>query len=217
MCSTVAINISAYAGFNIHTHYLQRALNANICKWRFWNRVLRALHYNPSGVVHALYVRAAVLLRNLLWPITVIQRFILASENVELWLRNSFHVPLVPVLLTVLNLQSFFVACYSAVRHGVRPGRSRCTQPVSYFVYSPCDLYGLTKSNFGTMVLISMDETWKDVNICNVRGKRGEKSTKIFCLNTKVKCEPGSSVSIVTGYELGDRGSIPDRGRGFSL
>jgi hypothetical protein len=29
--------------------------------------------------------------------------------------------------------------------------------------------------------------------------------------------EPGSSVSIVTGYGLGDRGSIPDGGRGFFL
>jgi hypothetical protein len=32
-----------------------------------------------------------------------------------------------------------------------------------------------------------------------------------------VMCEPGSSVSIVTDYGLDDRGSIPDRGRGFFL
>jgi hypothetical protein len=30
-------------------------------------------------------------------------------------------------------------------------------------------------------------------------------------------CEAGSSVSIVTGYGLGNRDSIPDRGRGFFL
>jgi hypothetical protein len=30
-------------------------------------------------------------------------------------------------------------------------------------------------------------------------------------------CEPGSSVSTVVGYGLGDQGSIPDRGRGFFL
>jgi hypothetical protein len=28
---------------------------------------------------------------------------------------------------------------------------------------------------------------------------------------------PGSSVGIVAGYGIGDRGSIPDRGRGFFL
>jgi hypothetical protein len=30
-------------------------------------------------------------------------------------------------------------------------------------------------------------------------------------------CEPGSQVSIVTGYGLGNRGLIPDRGREFFL
>jgi hypothetical protein len=32
-----------------------------------------------------------------------------------------------------------------------------------------------------------------------------------------VACEPVSSVSIVTGYRLGERGSMPDRIRGFFL
>jgi hypothetical protein len=32
-----------------------------------------------------------------------------------------------------------------------------------------------------------------------------------------IPSESGSSVSIVTGYGLGDRGSIPDRGGGFLL
>jgi hypothetical protein len=40
-----------------------------------------------------------------------------------------------------------------------------------------------------------------------------------YKLNIKrfISREPGSSVSIVTGYGLDSRGSIPDKGRGFFL
>jgi hypothetical protein len=38
-----------------------------------------------------------------------------------------------------------------------------------------------------------------------------------ICVCMYVMCEPDISVSIVTGYELSDRGSIPDRDGGFFL
>jgi hypothetical protein len=38
-----------------------------------------------------------------------------------------------------------------------------------------------------------------------------------FQKNLLIHPEPGTSGSIVSDYELDDRGSIPDRGRGFFL
>jgi hypothetical protein len=43
-----------------------------------------------------------------------------------------------------------------------------------------------------------------------------EISTNLNKLPPIILGERGCSVSIVTVYGLGDRGSIPDRGRGFS-
>jgi hypothetical protein len=47
--------------------------------------------------------------------------------------------------------------------------------------------------------------------------ENGRKKYKNVCLQICCieKEEPGGSVSTVTDYGLNDRGSIPDRGRGF--
>jgi hypothetical protein len=39
----------------------------------------------------------------------------------------------------------------------------------------------------------------------------------LFCFDTIITGSRGSSVSVVHDYGLDDRGSIPDRGRGFFL
>jgi hypothetical protein len=62
-------------------------------------------------------------------------------------------------------------------------------------------------------------ETFKGKEVTYVLGTSCYKSNRaylqIYLATWLLDRSRGSSVSIVTDYELGDRDSIPDRGRGF--